>query len=68
MRGRLGRYSRAAVAAAALLMAVPAVSRAQEESSGEEETTSNGNPYYGYIGTGVIGAMILFAVCKSARR
>jgi hypothetical protein len=32
------------------------------------EGSSQGSPYYGYIGTGVILAMIIFVICKSARR
>ncbi|CAN5727542.1 hypothetical protein BH23PLA1_BH23PLA1_17620 [soil metagenome] len=32
------------------------------------EETSQGSPYYGYIGIGVILAMSIFAICKSARR
>ncbi len=32
------------------------------------EETSQGSPYYGYIGTGVILGMIMFVICKSARR
>lgn len=32
------------------------------------EQSSQGSPYYGYIGTGVVLGMIIFVICKSARR
>jgi hypothetical protein len=66
MAGRLSRWLRVGVAVAALGLATPAGVRAQEE--GGEAGSSEGSPYYGYIGTGVVLAMIAFAVCKSARR
>ncbi len=46
----------------------PSPSRAQppEEPPAEEE--SSGNPVPGYLATGLLGGLILFAVAKSARR
>ena len=38
---------------------------AEEEVPADEE---GGSMYYGYIGTGILAAGIIFVVCKTARR
>jgi len=40
---------------------------AQEADAGQEGE-SKGDPLYGYIGTAILASVVLFAVCKSARR
>jgi hypothetical protein len=42
--------------------------RAQDEAPSGEEGGSKGDPLYGYIATGVLGCLAVFAICKSARR
>lgn len=66
MKKWLVHSSRRALAVAALTLSSPMWVQAQELEG--EGTESSGSPYYGYIGTGVVLAMIIFAVCKSARR
>jgi hypothetical protein len=41
--------------------------RAQEEAVPSEEG-GKGDPLYGYIATGVLAGLAIFAVCKSSRR
>jgi hypothetical protein len=55
---------------AALLLAAPAPARAQQEEApaAAEGESSGGDSWYGYVGTGLLSAMVLFIVCKSARR
>jgi hypothetical protein len=53
---------------APFLALAPLVARAQEEVVSEEGGGGGGSPYYGYIGVGVIIALSIFAICKSARR
>lgn len=54
------------------LAAPPPAVLAQEENAestdNAEGGTSKGDPLYGYIGTGLLAAVAIFAVCKSARR
>lgn len=49
------------------LALAPTLALAQEEEAPAEEG-GGGNMYYGYIGTGILAAGIMFAVCKTARR
>lgn len=63
------RLGRSLALALTLGLAVPSVAPAQEEGEVVEESSGGGGkPIYGYLGTGVILAMVIFAVCKSARR
>jgi hypothetical protein len=38
------------------------------EEAAPAEGESGGSMYYGYIGTGILAAGIVFAICKTARR
>jgi hypothetical protein len=49
------------------LVLTPTPALAQEEAVPAEEE-SGGSMYYGYIGTGILAAGIIFTVCKTARR
>ncbi len=53
------------------LVAAPEPVRAQspgQEAPVEGGGGESGNPLYGYLGVGVIGALAVFILCKSARR
>jgi len=66
---RLARIGRVAALSLSLGLCVPTVGWTQEGEVVEGESEGGGGkPIYGYLGTGVILAMIIFAVCKSARR
>lgn len=64
----LKRLGRVLALSVTLGLAAPSAAPAQEEGEVVEESSGGGKPIYGYLGTGVILAMVLFAVCKSARR
>ncbi len=49
------------------LASVPAPARAQEPEP-VVEGESEGDPFYGYLGTAALCFAAIFAVCKSARR
>lgn len=66
MKTWLACAGRRTMTVVAIILSSPILVRAQEVEG--EGTQSSGSPYYGYIGTGVVLAMIIFAVCKSARR
>ena len=51
------------------LAPTPAFAQAPpQEGEAPAEEESGGNMYYGYVGTGILAAGIIFAVCKTARR
>jgi hypothetical protein len=51
------------------LTPTPARSQAPApDAAAPAEEESGGNMYYGYIGTGIFAAAIVFTICKTARR
>ena len=67
MRRRFRHLAGATLLILGGLILAPAPARAQEEPPAAEEE-GGGNMYYGYVGTGVLAAAILFAVCRTSRR
>lgn len=65
---RLTRLGRILALSMSIGLTIPSVAPAQEEEVAADESSGGGKPIYGYLGTGVVLAMIIFAVCKSARR
>jgi len=59
------RFGTALLALGLALSVCPTTARAQEEPA---EGESSGRPLDGYFGTGVLAALALFIVGKSARR
>jgi hypothetical protein len=52
----------------AVLALLPSAARAQQEQAAPAPEQSEGEPLYGYIGTGFFAAFAIFTVCKSSRR